>query len=119
MIEKVNINEVLNGFTAQTDAGFIYAETTDRTPVKIKKNDFFNLLPFKDYGIVSGSLDEIGAGFGYNASGDGSELAGIFLCAANNQCRFQIKISLDGSGLKFRASDYNGKWSKWKSVSFT
>jgi len=119
MIEKVNINEVLNGLTTQTDAGFIYAETTDRIPVKIKKNDFFNLLPFKDYGIVSGSLDEIGAGFGYNASGDGSELPGAFLCAAYDKARFQIKISLSGSGFKFRASNFNGEWSKWKSVSFT
>lgn len=118
-MEKITLNEVLNGFTEKTDVGFVYAETSSGTPMKIENNDFFKLLPIKDYGIVSGSLDEIGPGFGYNASGDGSDIAGPFFCVGNNKCRFQIKISLNSAGFKFRASDFNGKWSTWKSVSFT
>ncbi len=60
MIEKVNISQVMNQYQIVTDADHVYVEKGN-SQGKIKKNDFFNLLPFKNYGIVEGSLDEIGS----------------------------------------------------------
>ena len=64
MIEKVNISQALNSLSVKTNADFFYGEESNGIPLKIKKNDFFNLLPFKNYGILEGSLDDIGSGFG-------------------------------------------------------
>ena len=118
MIEKVNISQALNSLSVKTNADFFYGEESS-VPLKIKKNDFFNLLPFKNYGIVEGSLDEIGSGFGYNSNGDGSGISGMFLCVNYSQCRFQLKSDLLGNTLKVRSSNFYGEWTNWKSISFT
>ena len=118
MIEKVNISQVMNQYQIVTDADHVYVEKGN-SQGKIKKNDFFNLLPFKNYGIVEGSLDEIGSGFGYNSNGDGSGISGMFLCVNYSQCRFQLKSDLLGNTLKARSSNFNGEWTNWKSISFT
>ena len=118
MIEKVNISQALNSLSVKTNADFFYGEESS-VPLKIKKNDFFNLLPFKNYGIVEGSLDEIGSGFGYNSNGDGSGISGMFLCVNYSQCRFQLKSDLLGNSLKVRSSNFYGEWTNWKSISFT
>ena len=118
MIEKVNISQALNNLSVKDDADFFYGEESS-VPLKIKKNDFFNLLPFKNYGIVEGSLDEIGSGFGYNSNGDGSGISGMFLCVNYGQCRFQLKSDLLGNTLKVRSSNFYGEWTNWKSISFT
>ena len=118
MIEKVNISQVMNQYQIVTDADHVYVEKGN-SQGKIKKNDFFNLLPFKNYGIVEGSLDEIGSGFGYNSTGDGSGISGMFFCVNYNQCRWQLKSDLLGNTLKARSSNFNGEWTNWKSISFT
>ncbi len=118
MIEKVNISQVMNQYQIVTDADHVYVEKGN-SQGKIKKNDFFNLLPFKNYGIVEGSLDEIGSGFGYNSNGDGSGISGMFLCVNYSQCRFQLKSDLLGNTLKVRSSNFYGEWTNWKSISFT
>ena len=118
MIEKVNISQVMNQYQIVTDADHVYVEKGN-SQGKIKKNDFFNLLPFKNYGIVEGSLDEIGSGFGYNSNGDGSGISGMFLCVNHSQCRFQLKSDLLGNTLKVRSSNFYGEWTNWKSISFT
>ena len=118
MIEKVNISQVMNQYQIVTDADHVYVEKGN-SQGKIKKNDFFNLLPFKNYGIVEGSLDEIGSGFGYNSNGDGSGISGMFLCVNYSQCRFQLKSDLLGNTLKVRNSNFYGEWTNWKSISFT
>ena len=118
MIEKVNISLVMNQYQIVTDADHVYVEKGN-SQGKIKKNDFFNLLPFKNYGIVEGSLDEIGSGFGYNSNGDGSGISGMFLCVNYSQCRFQLKSDLLGNTLKVRSSNFYGEWTNWKSISFT
>ncbi len=118
MIEKVNISQALNSLSVKTNADFFYGEESC-VPLKIKKNVFFNLLPFKNYGIVEGSLDEIGSGFGYNSNGDGSGISGMFLCVNYSQCRFQLKSDLLGNTLKVRSSNFYGEWTNWKSISFT
>ena len=118
MIEKVNISQALNSLSVKTNADFFYGEESS-VPLKIKKNDFFNLLPFKNYGIVEGSLDEIGSGFGYNSNGDGSGISGMFFCVNYNQCRWQLKSDLLGNTLKARSSNFYGEWTNWKSISFT
>ena len=48
MIEKVNISQALNSLSVKTNADFFYGEESC-VPLKIKKNVFFNLLPFKNY----------------------------------------------------------------------
>ena len=118
MIEKVNISQVMNQYQIVTDADHVYVEKGN-SQGKIKKNDFFNLLPFKNYGVVEGSLDEIGSGFGYNSNGDGSGISGMFLCVNYSQCRFQLKSDLLGNTLKVRSSNFYGEWTNWKSISFT
>ena len=118
MIEKVNISQALNSLSVKTNADFFYGEESS-VPLKIKKNDFFNLLPFKNYGIVEGSLDEIGSGFGYNSNGDGSGISGMFLCLKYKECRLQLKSDLLGNTLKVRSSNFYGEWTNWKSISFT
>ena len=118
MIEKVNISQVMNQYQIVTDADHVYVEKGN-SQGKIKKNDFFNLLPFKNYGIVEGSLDEIGSGFGYNSNGDGSGISGMFFCVNYMQCRWQLKSDLLGNTLKARSSNFNGEWTNWKSISFT
>ena len=118
MMEKVNISQALNNLSVKDDADFFYGEESS-VPLKIKKNDFFNLLPFKNYGIVEGSLDEIGSGFGYNSNGDGSGISGMFLCLKYKECRFQLKSDLLGNTLKVRSSNFYGEWTNWKSISFT
>ena len=117
MIEKVNISQALNSLSVKTNADFFYGEESC-VPLKIKKNVFFNLLPFKNYGIVEGSLDEIGSGC-YNSTGDGSGISGMFFCVNYNQCRWQLKSDLLGNTLKARSSNFNGEWTNWKSISFT
>ena len=119
MIEKVNISQALNSLSVKTNADFFYGEESNGIPLKIKKNDFFNLLPFKNYGILEGSLDDIGSGFGYNSTGDGSGISGMFFCVNYSQCRFQLKSDLLGNTLKARSSNFNGEWTNWKSISFT
>ena len=119
MIEKVNISQVLNSLSVKANADFFYGEESNGIPLKIKKNDFFNLLPFKNYGILEGSLDDIGSGFGYNSTGDGSGISGMFFCVNYSQCRFQLKSDLLGNTLKARSSNFNGEWTNWKSISFT
>ena len=119
MIEKVNISQALNSLSVKTNADFFYGEESNGIPLKIKKNDFFNLLPFKNYGILEGSLDDIGSGFGYNSTGDGSGISGMFFCINYSQCRFQLKSDLLGNTLKARSSNFNGEWTNWKSISFT
>ena len=119
MIEKINISQALNSLSVKTNADFFYGEESSGIPLKIKKNDFFNLLPFKNYGIVEGSLDEIGSGFGYNSNGDGSGISGMFLCLKYKECRFQLKSDLLGNTLKVRSSNFYGEWTNWKSISFT
>ena len=118
MIEKVNISQALNSLSVKTNADFFYGEESS-VPLKIKKNDFFNLLPFKNYGIVEGSLDGIDSGFGYNSNGDGSGISGMFLCLKYKECRFQLKSDLLGNTLKVRSSNFYGEWTNWKSISFT
>lgn len=118
MIEKVNISQVMNQYQIVTDADHVYVEKGN-SQGKIKKNDFFNLLPFKNYGIVEGSLDEIDSGFGYNSNGDGSGISGMFLCLKYKECRFQLKSDLLGNTLKVRSSNFYGEWTNWKSISFT
>lgn len=118
MIEKVNISQVMNQYQIVTDADHVYVEKGN-SQGKIKKNDFFNLLPFKNYGILEGSLDDIGSGFGYNSTGDGSGISGMFFCVNYSQCRFQLKSDLLGNTLKARSSNFNGEWTNWKSISFT
>ncbi len=107
----------MNQYQIVTDADHVYVEKGN-SQGKIKKNDFFNLLPFKNYGIVEGSLDEIGSGFGYNSNGDGSGISGMFLCVNYSQCRFQLKSDLLGNTLKVRSSNFYGEWTNWKSISF-
>ena len=119
MIEKVNISQALNSLSVKTNADFFYGEESNGIPLKIKKNDFFNLLPFKNYGILEGSLDDIGSGFGYNSTGDGSGISGMFFCVNYSQCRWQLKSDLLGNTLKARSSNFNGEWTNWKSISFT
>ena len=109
----------MNAFKVLTDVAYLYGEASDSSQGKIKKNDFFNLLPFKNYGIVEGSLDEIGSGFGYNSNGDGSGISGMFLCLKYKECRFQLKSDLLGNTLKVRSSNFYGEWTNWKSISFT
>ena len=118
MIEKVNISQVMNQYQIVTDADHVYVEKGN-SQGKIKKNDFFNLLPFKNYGILEGSLDDIGSGFGYNSTGDGSGISGMFFCVNYSQCRWQLKSDLLGNTLKARSSNFNGEWTNWKSISFT
>ena len=105
MIEKVNISQVMNQYQIVTDADHVYVEKGN-SQGKIKKNDFFNLLPFKNYGIVEGSLDEIGSGFGYNSNGDGSGISGMFLCVNYSQCRFQLKIRFIGKYFKSQEQQF-------------
>lgn len=109
----------MNSFAQATDAAYIYAEAANGSQVKIKKSDFFNLLPFKNYGILEGSLDEIDSGFGYNSTGDGSGISGMFFCVNYSQCRWQLKSDLLGNTLKARSCNFNGEWTNWKSISFT
>ena len=118
MIEKVSISQVMNQYQIVTDADHVYVEKGN-SQGKIKKNDFFNSLPFKNYGILEGSLDDIGSGFGYNSTGDGSGISGMFLCVNYSQCRWQLKSDLLGNTLKARSSNFNGEWTNWKSISFT
>ena len=118
MIEKVNISQVMNQYQIVTDADHVYVEKGN-SQGKIKKNDFFNLLPFKNYGVLEGSLDDIGSGFGYNSTGDGSGISGMFFCVNYSQCRWQLKSDLLGNSLKVRSSNFYGEWTNWKSISFT
>lgn len=117
MAEKQDI--AMNAFKVLTDVAYVYGEASDSSQGKIKKNDFLNLLPFKNYGIIEGSLDDIGSGFGYNANGDGSGISGMFLCVNYSTCRLQLKSDLSGVALKFRCSNFAGNWSPWKSITFT
>lgn len=117
MAEKQDI--AMNAFKVLTDITYLYGEATDSSQGKIKRDDLFKLLPLKNHGIVEGSLDKIGPGFGYNAGEDGSNVPGMFLCVGYSGCRLLIKSDLSGIALKFKCSNFAGNWSPWRSITFT
>lgn len=86
---------------------------------ELLRNDGYAKL--KDYGIVKDTLNDKICGYGYS-DGTAPEgdcgFPGIFSSECNGKCTKMTKIRLDGTQIAVRASDFNGKWSEWKELSF-
>ena len=120
----------MNDFAQVTDAEYIYAETADRSQVKIRKSDLLNAL-FQDRGAIKVNTDfntivttgiyqyfiEVGSvlnGPGFNRM--------ILLCFKTSGHVAQIAVSIgpDYSGIKYRGSwNSGGDWLKWTSINLT
>lgn len=75
----------------------------------------------QDYGVVKDTLNDKISGYGYS---DGTTpegdcgFAGMFSSVNNGLCSQMIKISIDGTRIAVRASNFAGNWSPWKDLSF-
>lgn len=66
---------------------------------------------------VKTSLDNIGTGFGYSTSADGTGYSGIFFSLEEYGAKMQLKLDHYNGKLFFRAYDeVSQSWGGWKTV---
>lgn len=120
----------MNAFQAVTDVTYIYGEKSDSSQGKIKKGDFFNLIPA--YTKMYSASEEVDCNsLPYNSKvvcyklvngpiPDGYSF--IVTTGYSPSWMTQIISTMEGNGgiRIFVRSFYNGStWSDWKSVTLT
>lgn len=60
-------------------------------------------------------MDDVGDGFGYNDSSDGSGANGIFLSLTHGNAKLQIKSDLGSSAIKVRSRNFS-EWFPWREL---
>lgn len=118
MIEKILFSEAMNDFTVATDTEYIYAEAEDRSQVKIKKTDLFQLL-FQDRGAAIDANQYIASGI-YRVDQGVLNLpySGYGVLLVFNS-KYIVQFYTNGEFIKGRKSPTNGEtWTDWKSITF-